>query len=287
MTAALTLLDGDEPGTERRKLRAFGVLLALVVCTEYWTKYLNRVDEVGAVTIAALVVVTALTGLIVHGRLRRPAFAGIALLQIGYVVRLFPMAGNHRYLEAGFAGLVALLDDEDGSERTLLLRALRSMAVIVLFYSGVQKLAHGYWFRGQFLAWALWSDSFQAALEPLFAPQAFAQLSTSAWSAGDGPFLATSLSLVLLSNAIWVAELGLAVLLIPRATRTFAWIATCGLILAMEVVTRELMFGVEFAAAILLFARGNALRRSVLPLALLLLAALLVRLGVLPEAGFH
>ena len=92
---------------------------------------------------------------------------------------------------------------------------------------------------------------------------------------------------MLVSNAIWVAELGLATLLIPRATRTFAWIATCGLILAMELVTRELMFGVEFAAAILLFARGNAIGRSVLPFVLLLAAALLVRLGVLPDVGFH
>ena len=287
MTEALTLLDGDEPGTERRKLRAFGVLLSLVVCTEYWTKYLNRVDDVGAATIVVLALVTLVTVPVLLGRLRRPAFAGLALLQIWYVVRLFPMAGNHRYLEAGFFGLLALLDDDDGPERMLLLRSLRFMTVIVLFYSGVQKLVHGYWFRGQFLAWALWSDSFQTALEPLFEPHSFAQLSTSSWSAGDGPFVATSLSLVVLSNAIWIAELTLAVLLIPRATRTFAWIATCGLIVAMELVTRELMFGVEFATAILLFARGNVLRRSILPLGLLLLAALLVRLGVLPDVSFH
>jgi hypothetical protein len=287
MTWVLSLLDGDEPGTERDKLRAFGIVLSLVVCTEYWTKYLNRVDEIGATTIAAVVAVTILTAVVVHGRWRRPAFAGLALLQVWYVVHLFPMAGNHRYLEVGLGGLLALLDDEERPEQTLLLRALRWMAVVVLFYSGLQKLVHGYWFRGQFLAWSLWSDSFQTALEPLFAPHAFAQLSTSTWSAGDGPFLATSASLVLLSNAIWVAELGLAVLLIPRATRTFAWIATCGLILAMEIVTRELMFGVEFAAAILLFARGRVLRRALLPLALLLLAALLVRLGLLPEVGFH
>ena len=287
MTAALTLLDGDEPGTERRKLRAFGVLLSLVVCTEYWTKYLNRVDEVGLASIVALAIATLRTGLVLLGRARRPVFAGLALLQIWYVVRLFPMAGNHMYLEVGFFGLLALLEDDDGPEQVLLLRSLRFMTVIVLFYSGLQKLLHGYWFRGQFLAWALWSDSFQTALEPLFEPHAFAQLSTSSWSAGDGPFLATSLSLVVLSNAIWIAELTLAALLIPRATRTVAWIATCGLILAMEVVTRELMFGVEFAAAVLLFARGNALRRSVLPFAVLLGAALLVRLGVLPEVGFH
>jgi hypothetical protein len=59
------------------------------------------------------------------------------------------------------------------------------------------------------------------------------------------------------------------------------------MIFAMELVTRELMFGVEFAAAILLFARGNALGRWVLPFALLLGAAVLVRLGVVPDVGFH
>ena len=287
MTAVLAWLDGDEPGTERQKLRAFGIILSLVVCTEYWTKYLNRADDVGAATIAALGVVTLLTVLIVHGRWRRPAFAGIAVVQIWYVLSLFPMAGNHRYLEMAFAGHLALLDDDHGPEQTLLLRSLRCMTVVVLFYSGLQKLVHGYWFRGQFLAWALWSDSFQAALEPLFSAHDFARLSSPTWSAGDGPFLVANPLLVVLSNAIWVTELTLAALLIPRATRRFACIATCGMIFAMELVTRELMFGVEFAAAILLFARGNALRRSVLPFAVLLLAALLVRLGVVPDVGFH
>jgi hypothetical protein len=104
---------------------------------------------------------------------------------------------------------------------------------------------------------------------------------------GDGPFLAASPSLALLSNAIWILELALAVLLIPRATRAFACVLTCAMILAVELVARELMFGVEFSAATLLFARGNVLRRTVLPFALLLCAAVLVRVGLLPDVVFH
>jgi hypothetical protein len=79
----------------------------------------------------------------------------------------------------------------------------------------------------------------------------------------------------------------LAALLVPRATRTFACVATCALIAGAELLAREMMFGIEFAAATLLFLPGDFLRRCVVPAAVLLAALLLVRLGVFPEVGFH
>jgi hypothetical protein len=283
----LSLLDGDEPGTVPRKLRAFGILLSLVVCTEYWTKGLRRWDDLAADEIAALVAVTLLTALVGHGRWRRAAFAGLALVQAWYVVRLFPMAGNHRYLELAFATALAFLDDEDGEERRVLLQGLRCMTLVVLFYAGLQKLVHGFWLDGQFLAWALWWEGFQTALRPLLPAAEFARLTACGWSAGDGPYRAATPVLALLSNGVWLAELSLAVLLVPRATRVGACVATCVTIVAAEVAARELLFGVEFIAAALLFLPGDTLRRMVLPLAAVLVALLLGRLGVLPEVGFH
>ena len=230
---------------------------------------------------------TLLAAAIVHGRWRRAAFAGLALVQAWYVVRLFPLAGNHRYLEAAFAGALALLDDTRPEEQRLLLRSLRCMTLVVLFYAGLQKLVHGFWLRGQFLAWALWWESFRPVIRPLLSAEEFQRLTACGWSAGDGPFLASSPALALVSNAVWVSELALVALLVPRTTRVAACAAACAMLAAASVAARELMFGVEFAAAILLFLPGNTLRRLVLPLAVLLAVLVLVRLEVLPEVVFH
>jgi len=50
---------------------------------------------------------------------------------------------------------------------------------------------------------------------------------------------------------------------------------------------RELLFGIEFGCAVLLFARGRALRYAVWVVALLLVLLFLVRLELLPEVTFH
>jgi len=283
----LSLLDGDDPGTVLSKLRAFQIILALVICTEYWTKYIRRWNDLGADEVVALVAVSLLGVAVVHGRWRRTAFAGLAFVQAWYVWSLFPMAGNHRYLEVVFATAFAVLDDEDGPEQVLLLRSLRWVVIVVLFYSGVQKLVHGYWLQGQFLAWSLWRESFATALEPLLPRDELLRLTSYDGSVGSGPYLVSSLPFLALSNAVWIAEIALAILLIPRATRALACVATCALIVATELVARELMFGVEFVAAVLLFLRGDALRRFIVPAAVLLGLLVLVRLGVFPEVGFH
>ena len=104
--------DGDVPGTESAKVRGYQLVLALVICAEYWTKYIRRWGELGSDEWIALALVTTLTGVVIHGRWRRAAFAGFVLLQAWYVWSLFPHTGNHRYLELIFAALFAFLDDD-------------------------------------------------------------------------------------------------------------------------------------------------------------------------------
>ena len=72
-----------------------------------------------------------------------------------------------------------------------------------------------------------------------------------------------------------------------RRTRPIALVAGLLFLVATEVVARELMFGVEMAGALLLFARSSVIRRFVFPLALLLSLAVLVRLGLLPGVLFN
>ncbi len=269
------------------KIRAFQVIFALVICTEYWTKALARWADVDAADGMALAAATLLGAAALSGRRRRTVFAGFAALQAWYVWSNFPLTGNHRYLELFFAALFAVLDDEKEEERRLLLRSVQWTVIVVLFYSGLQKLAHGYYFQGQFLAYSLWRDSFRTALAPLVSPEELGRLSSYSGSVGDGPYLVSSPAFLVVSNAAWLLELALAPLLFFRATRPMAWIAACVFVLVTQLVARELLFGVEFVAALLLFARTDIIRRAVLPAALFLGLLVLIRLGMLPEVIFH
>jgi len=281
------LLDGDEPGTVASKLRAYQIVLALVIGTEYWVKALRYWASLETADFVALALVTLLSGAAVVGRRRRWVFAGFAALQLWYVWANFPHTGNHRYLELIFATLFAFLDDEVEQERLLLLRSLRFMVLVVLFYSGLHKLVHGYYFGGQYLAYSLWRDSFRTALEPLLSVSEFARLVIFDGVPGDGPYLVSGLPFRLVSNAIWIAQIGLAITLFAKATRRFAWIATIALVIGTEIVAREFMFGVEFAAAVLLFARNDLVRPFVIPVAVFLAMLILSALGILPEVLFH
>jgi hypothetical protein len=283
----LSRLDGDDVGTVPGKIRAFQLILSLVICTEYWTKSLRRWSELQVDDGVALTVVTLLTAAVVHGRWRRAAFAGFACLQAWYVWSLFPQTGNHRYLELAFSALFALLDDEKAEEQRLLLRSLRWVVIVVLFYSGVQKLVHGYYFRGQFLAYSLWRDTFRPILGTLLPGEELQRLTSYGGIVGDGPYLVSSPLFLTVSNAVWVVEIALALLLFSRATRAYACAAACAFMIATESVARELMFGVEFVSAVLLFARSDLLRRLIWPIVGVLTLLWLVRLGLLPEVVFH
>ena len=287
MKRCLSWLDGDAPGSRPSKLRSYRVILALVVATEYAIKALERPDSAGPAEIVTLVVVTLLAAAVVTDRGARAAMAGIALLQLVYVWGQFPHAGNHRYLEAVLAFYLAVLDPRRPDDARLALCSLRWTVVVVLFYSGAQKLIHGYWFDGQFLAHAMWRDGFATAFSGWLAPDDAARLATYGGEPGDGPYRLGGLLLPLVSNAVWISELALSVLLVPRRTRRVAWVVAVAFMVAVEVVARELMFGIEFACALLLFAYPDRVRRAVLPVAVLLGLLVLVRLGLLPEVRFH
>jgi hypothetical protein len=94
--------------------------------------------------------------------------------------------------------------------------------VVVLVSSGLQKLVNGYWFRGQFLAWSLWRDSFRLALAPLLPADELARLVALGASPGEGPYFLRSPFMLGASNAVWFGEIALGLLLVPRVTRAWA-----------------------------------------------------------------
>jgi len=287
LSRLLARLVGDRTGTDLSRLRSFQVVIALVLLTEYWTKALSWWSALTAVDVVALALVTLLAAAVFGGRATRACFAGLAVLQLLYVWSYFPQAGNHRYLEIVLAVLLATLDHEREEEGLLLLHALRWIAVVVLFYSGLQKALHGLWFEGQFLAYSVWREGFADALGWLLPAEEALRLASYGAAPGDGPYLAPGTPLAIVSNLVWLSEVLLALLLVPRLTRRFAWVAALGLILAVEVVAREFMFGVEFGCTLLLFARTDLVRRIVVPVSVFFAWLVLVRLGIASALVFH
>jgi hypothetical protein len=181
---------------------------------------------------------------------------------------------------------LAALDDRRAEHRMLQLRAIRWSVIVVLFYSGLQKLVWGYWNDGQFLGYSLGREPFRSTLGWIVPADELSRLTALGGAVGDGPYLPEAPLLVVAGSLTWVAELALALVLFPPRTRHRAWPVACLLVAGIELVARELMFGVEFCAALTLFAREDRLTRWLRPIAVFLTALLLVRLGVLPEVLF-
>ncbi|MCP3980921.1 MAG: hypothetical protein GY716_16585 [bacterium] len=258
-------------------LVAFQRILALVVCAEYWTKAIRDRTFFDLVDAVSLVAVSLLAVAIVTGRGRRRAFVGLALLQAWWIWRYFPNAGNHRYLELFLCVAFAALDTSDSLHAALQLRCVRVLSASLLFYAGLQKLVWGHWTSGTYLAFASQREPFRATLAPLFPAAELERLAAFAGEVGDGPYLVDAPWLVVTSNLVWICELGLAALLLLPATRAPAWRVACVLILAIQLVAREFMFGIEFCAALALFDDRDRLSRWVAPAALLLATLVLVR----------
>lgn len=282
-----TLVDGDEPVLRARRLASFEQGFVLVVGGEYWLRAIPKWGQLAAHYDVLLAVATVACVAVLAGRGRRVAFLALAASHVVLLWTEYPASGNHAYLELYVCLIAALLRPDDPGEARLELRALRWLAVIVLFYSGVQKLAHGYWVNGEYLAFALGSETYRALLGWLVPDGELARLARLRGEVGDGPYRIASSPLVVLSNLTWVGEIVLALGLMWRRTRRVALVLALVLLAAIELVAREVFFGLVFASLLLLFARRDRQTPARAVIAVVLVLLLLVRLGVLPEVAFY
>ena len=93
----------------------------------------------------------------------------------------------------------------------------------------------------------------------------------------ERPYRVGSLPLTLLSNAVYLAEMAIGALLVPRRTREWAALAAIAMVFAIQLAPREFMFALLYTNLLLLCVRG-APNRRLLPLFLGLYAWLLAAL---------
>jgi hypothetical protein len=281
-----SLMDQDEDSNTRRlKIYAYQTIFLVLLVSENWSVALLYWEEWGAAHKLVVYVSSALALASLRIRWRKNVFIGLAFLQLFMHWESFPLTGNHKYLQTIICGLLAILDPESDDEAQLFHRAACWLLFLVLFYSGLQKLVHGYYFEGQFLAFSLWRRTFlpfHQFMQVILPAEEFTRLASYGRAPGAGPYLVSNPVFLFVSNSVYIGEIGLALMLLVRRTRRFAIVGIFGLVFAIEAVARELYFGQLFFATVLLYARADVIRKIVPWVFGVNLFLILMRLGIIP-----
>ena len=158
--------------------------------------------------------------------------------QLGTIIWLFPAVSNHFFLVFFCLLLLSVLDLEREEEALIGLRAVRWAVLLVLFYSGVQKVLYGTYFKAQLLTWTIAHDvRFRTAFEP-FLPTAEADR-IAALADTVGPFGTEWWPLLVISNFVYLFEIVAPAFLLHPRTRSLAVGATTIFMVLLETGARE------------------------------------------------
>jgi hypothetical protein len=209
----------------------------------------------------------------------------ILLVQL---VQTFPLTHNHFVLELLAVAILSTIGSDKQRDEALALQALQWLFAIVLFHSGIQKALYGLYFHGDFLAFMVGqTERFALPFSLLLDSAEIDRLrSYDVWATGAGPFRVKSVPFLFVSNLVYLAEIGLAALLLIRRTRSVAATAAIALVLAIQVGARELGFAFLFVSGLLLFLENNWNGRLLPAFVLGGAVALGAAAGWLPGAAF-
>ena len=263
--SGLERLGAGDAALRSAQVVAFERIVVLVIGVEYWCRGLARWNDLSTAYLASLGAATAL-----------------CLTALLTSWRSFSRAAPGRR-----AALTAFLDPRVATDRVLYVAAGRWLAIVILFYSGLQKLAHGYYFHAEYFAFSLWIESFRTVFQWLLPAEEYARLTAFTGQPGDGPYAVRGPLVVAIANLTWIAEMALAPALLWRRTRPFAVAAAVALIVAIELAAREAFFGLLYVNLILLFLERPWHSKLVAPVAALLALMLFVRIGWLPAVVFY
>jgi hypothetical protein len=205
------------------------------------------------------VLLFACAALLVPARTRRfAAAAGLAI----YVRKLAAApftAANHEFLEAWILGLISLVPARpEETARATFQRAIMVLTIVFFVFTGVQKVFHGYYLRGDFFAVAYaqpskFSDALQLAVGEEERAEVAAYRSAFERHVARGvrgvldlepprPRSVRILSAIACAVTL-VAELILPLFLVPRRTRRFAAIELAIFFALVQAAAHEWMFG--------------------------------------------
>ncbi len=284
----LSLVGDDAGEASAIKVRAIARILligAAVENTEALRHWASQPQYALHIGLCVLFWIAAVAGW--FERFTRYAAAAAAAGMIVHHVSAFPLNANHHYLLLLCLALCAFFDHGDEQERGLLLSSLKWMAFIGLFYAGIQKVLYGYYFRGEFLAYAIaQNERFSSFFGWLIPADELTRLKGLTIGEGAGPYRVDSPRFVLMSNLAYLGELVLPPLLLIHRTRTLAVAALLAYVFAIEAGARELFFGLMMVGILLLFAPASWLKRSFPVFVAAYVYLTLLAVGLLPRWYF-
>ncbi len=286
----LGLTDGDaDTAVQAAMARGFQLFLLLHVTARTTIWALKDHDEVVLRLARPLGLGLCLGLALLRPALARHATVGALLLLSSKLIASFPATSNHFFIEYCCIALVAFCDLGNADERALALNAARWLLVIVLFWSGVQKVLYGTYFNASFLGFSIaHKPSFASLFSWLVPAEEMARLhGLRVTGVGAGPFAIDSPLALAIANGSYLFEITAPFLLLWRRTRLWAVAATLLFVICIELGARELMFGALFINLLLLFV-PRPLNRLLLPGFAAFYAVLIAsRLGLLPKFQFN
>jgi hypothetical protein len=284
----LGIAGDSDPGLVRDKLRSFRRLLLVYAATRSWLWFALAPTRApaGSEFVSLWLTLCCAAAFVPRFEVWAARLALPALLV--HYLALFPLADNHFHIELLAMTLLAVADRSRAEDDALALQGLQWLTALVLFHAGLQKLLHGHYLHGDFLAYMVGvQDRFALLFEWLLPASEVARLQGyDPLREGAGPYRVEQLAFVVLSNLVVAAELLLPALLLWRRTRTLALLAALALVLGIQLGAREIGFALLFSSLLLLFAPRDLLRPALLFVIPLCAWALAAALGIAAGGGF-
>lgn len=202
----------------------------------------------------------------------------LSLIQFAYI---FPGHPNHFFLEWLALLLIAIccpLHCASKEQLQALCQTLKWIVLLTFFLAALQKVLHGTYYRGVFIAHELANAGrFDGIISMIVSSAEFAHYKSIV---SPGPFVLRSIPALILSNLIWLTQIFIPGLLLTK-WRAYGLVCTILLLLIIELIAREFMFGLFALLMLLLFIPGNGLRYARAPFLLCYIALIAARFGYL------
>lgn len=283
----VSVRDGDESAGDSNARFHFELVLLMLLFAKPWAAALAVLPNVRPAAWIELAAVTFLCAVACDAQLRRPAFVALGLV-LGLTISTdFRYADDFAFMGMYCCLLSGLLEHGSAEENRFHRVAVRSMVCLAFLYIGLQRLLSGHFFDGSYLAYAIRTPSFEPLLGAILPEADFERLLAFSGQVGSGPYASDALGLLIVSNAAYIVPIALALLLIPRRTRTGAVWAGLLFVSSCVLFTRSVFETLLLANGLMIFLAHNANRYLWIPTSGVLTGCILSRLGWVPEVAFR
>lgn len=220
---------------------------------------------------------------------KRPTLAAVAsvLVHATSAVDKFPFTANHAGWAFVFGTSLLLWTGSANPARSIAL--IRALVVILVGWTGIQKLVYGTYFEAEFLlVFANIKPSFQPLLALFMSPDERSMFFRADYDTpGMVQYSTDNIALILVSNLTWVLEIALPIGLCFRRTRRLMAVVLIGFLGFIQLGARELVFATLALGTLSLYLpikpMGATLKITQCVLVLLVLVTLM---GLISESSW-